>query len=201
MAKAGYDPRVSLEVWSRMERREKGATPDFLSTHPGSEARIQQLKAWMPEALQYYHPGDQIVELLPSPQALDSPAAKGERELLKRIQSINQYVEQQNGERLIAQVLAHELQLSLSTVVQERQQLRVGYGQYAAMRGLSYLGRGSIRNIVADYHQGIPWSEMAQTNGSRINDLTTWLGNLVRTTNAAGRQFRSQQYPSSSRTP
>jgi metalloendopeptidase OMA1, mitochondrial len=201
MAKAGYDPRVSLEVWSRMERREKGATPDFLSTHPGSEARIQQLKAWMPEALQYYHPGDQIVELLPSPQALDSPAAKGERELLKRIQSINQYVEQQNGERLIAQVLAHELQLSLPTVVQERQQLRVGYGQYAAMRGLSYLGRGSIRNIVADYHQGIPWSEMAQTNGSRINDLTTWLGNLVRTTNAAGRQFRSQQYPSSSRTP
>ena len=148
-----------------------------------------------------FRSGDQIVELLPSPQALDSPAAKGERELLKRIQSINQYVEQQNGERLIAQVLAHELQLSLSTVVQERQQLRVGYGQYAAMRGLSYLGRGSIRNIVADYHQGIPWSEMAQTNGSRINDLTTWLGNLVRTTNAAGRQFRSQQYPSSSRTP
>jgi predicted Zn-dependent protease len=101
-----------------MARKERNGPPDFLSTHPGSEARIQQLKAWMPEALQYYRPGEQSVELLPSPQALDSPTAKSERELLKRIQAVNQYVEQQNGERAVAETLAYQLRLGRETVVE-----------------------------------------------------------------------------------
>ena len=48
MAKAGYDPRVALDVWERMARKEKGAPPAFLSTHPGYETRVQQLHAFMP---------------------------------------------------------------------------------------------------------------------------------------------------------
>ncbi len=201
MAKAGYDPRVSLDVWNRMERKEKSASPDFLSTHPGSETRIQQLKAWMPEALQYYRPGNGAVELLPSPQSLDSPVAKTERELLKRIEAINQLVEQQNGERAVAQALAYELRLNLITVVNERQQLRVGYGEYAALRGLSYLGRGSVRNIMSEYQQGRPWATIAQNNGSELNALTDWITNLMRTTNVVGRQLRTQPYRSSPRMP
>lgn len=201
MAKAGYDPRVSLDVWNRMERGGKSATTDFLSTHPGSATRIQQLNAWMPEALQYYQPGDRVVELLPSPQALDSPAAQSERELLKRIQAINQFVEQQNGERAVAQALSYELRLNLSTVVYERQQLKVGYGQYAALRGLSYLGRGSVRNLVAEYQRGSSWSTMAQNNGSGLNALTAWITNLMRTTNTVARQLRTQPYGSSPRMP
>jgi metalloendopeptidase OMA1, mitochondrial len=201
MTKAGYDPRVSLEVWNRMARKEKNAPPDFLSTHPGSEARIQQLTAWMPEALQHYHPGQQSVELLPSPQALDSPTAKSERELLKRIQAINQYVEQQNGERVIAETLAYQLRLNLDTVVRERQQLRIGYGQYAALRGLSALGRGSMSNILAGYQKGSSWSEIAQNNGTRIDVLTNWVGEFIRTTNAVSRQLRSQPYRPSPRMP
>jgi metalloendopeptidase OMA1, mitochondrial len=191
MAKAGYDPRVSLEVWNRMERKEKGAPPDFLSTHPGSETRIQQLKAWMPEALQYYRPGDQVVELLPSPQSLDSLTAKSERLLLQRIQMINQFVAQPRGERVIAEVLAYELRLNLPYIAYERQQLKVGYGQYAALRGLSYLGRGSVRNIIVEYQRGTPWSEIAQNNGSRINELTIWIGSLIRRSNAVARQLGS----------
>jgi predicted Zn-dependent protease len=191
MAKAGYDPRVSLDVWNRMERKEKGATPEFLSTHPGSETRIQQLKAWMPEALQYYRPGDRVVELLPSPQSLDSLTAKSERLLLQRIQMINQFVAQPSGERVIAEVLAYELRLNLPYIAYERQQLKVGYGQYAALRGLSYLGRGSIRNIIVEYQRGTPWSAIAQNNGSRINELTIWIGSLIRRTNAVARQLGS----------
>jgi predicted Zn-dependent protease len=201
MAKAGYDPRISLDVWNRMERKEKGAAPDFLSTHPGSETRIQQLKAWMPEALQYYQPGDRVVEPLPSPQALDSPTARSERELLKRIQAINQFVEQQNGERAVAEALAYELRLNLPTIVNERQQLKVGYGQYAALRGLSYLGRGSVRNIVVEYQRGGSWSTIAQNNASGVNELTAWITNLMRTTNTVARQLRTQPYRSSPRMP
>jgi hypothetical protein len=55
-------------------------------------------------------------------QARDSPTAKNERELLKRIQAVNQYVEQQNGERAVAETLAYQLRLSLGGAP------RIGYG-------------------------------------------------------------------------
>jgi predicted Zn-dependent protease len=91
MAKAGYDPRTALELWQRMEKKEggKGAPPEFLSTHPGYETRVQQLRSFLPEALSYYGPGNGRVESLPSAELLDNPAAKAERALLKRIETIN----------------------------------------------------------------------------------------------------------------
>jgi metalloendopeptidase OMA1, mitochondrial len=194
MAKAGYDPRVALEVWDRMARKEKGAPPAFLSTHPGYETRVQQLRSFMPEALSYYQPTNARAELLPSPESIDSPAARAERELLKRIQAINSYVGEQNGERPVVEALAYQLRLNPQTIVQERQQLRVGYGQYTALRGLSYLGRGSVARIITDYQAGQSWSEIAQSNGSRVNDLTAWIGDVMRTTNDRVRQLRSQPY-------
>ena len=196
MAKAGYDPRVAIDVWERMEKKEggKGVPPEFLSTHPGYERRVQQLRSFMSEALSYYQPSNVRVELLPAPESLDSPAAKSERELLKRIQAINRYVEQQNGERPLVEALAYELRLNPQSVLQERQQLRVGYGQYAALRGVSYLGRGSINRILADYQRGQPWSEIAQAHGTRLNELTVWLNNVIRTTSSAARQPRNQQF-------
>ncbi len=55
MAKAGYDPRVSVGLWERMSALSGGAgPPDFLATHPSSTTRIAQLQEWMPEALQYF---------------------------------------------------------------------------------------------------------------------------------------------------
>jgi metalloendopeptidase OMA1, mitochondrial len=194
MAKAGYDPRVALEVWDRMARKEKGAPPAFLSTHPGYETRVQQLRSFMPEALSYYQPTNARAELLPSPESIDSPAARAERELLKRIQAINSYVGEQNGERPVVEALAYQLRLNPQTIVQERQQLRVGYGQYTALRGLSYLGRGSVARIIADYQVGQSWSEIAQSNGTRVNDLTAWIGDVMRTTNDRVRQLKSQPY-------
>ena len=54
-ADAGYDPRESVHLWERMEQLSGGGGPaEFLSTHPGHETRIQQLKKWMPEALSIY---------------------------------------------------------------------------------------------------------------------------------------------------
>jgi hypothetical protein len=65
----------------------------------------------------------------------------------KKIQAINRYVEQQNGERPVVEALAYELRLTPQSVLQERQQLRAGYGRYAALRGVSYLGRTSLNRI------------------------------------------------------
>jgi predicted Zn-dependent protease len=55
MAMAGYNPQEAISFWQRMAAQKKGAqTPEFLSTHPADETRIQDLKKLLPEAMQYY---------------------------------------------------------------------------------------------------------------------------------------------------
>jgi predicted Zn-dependent protease len=54
MARAGYDPQESIRFWERMERSGGAQPPEFLSSHPSHGHRIQQLQAWMPQALEEY---------------------------------------------------------------------------------------------------------------------------------------------------
>ena len=57
MAKAGYDPRAAVTLWTRMAEAAKGQRPpEFLSTHPSEATRIQQIQGWLPEALKHYRP-------------------------------------------------------------------------------------------------------------------------------------------------
>lgn len=51
MAMAGYDPLEAADLWRRMKAKEDGqAPPEFLSTHPSSETRINNIEKWAPEA-------------------------------------------------------------------------------------------------------------------------------------------------------
>lgn len=55
MSMAGYDPNTAVGFWERMAKMKGGAAPpEFLSTHPSDETRIKNLKALVPEAMQYY---------------------------------------------------------------------------------------------------------------------------------------------------
>ncbi|MFT7424504.1 MAG: putative Zn-dependent protease [Algoriphagus sp.] len=54
MAIAGYDPRQAPVFWERMSANGDAAPPEFLSTHPGPDSRIQKLNQQMPKAMQYY---------------------------------------------------------------------------------------------------------------------------------------------------
>jgi len=59
MARAGYDPRSALRFWKAMvaygEKNRRGRSlPPFLSTHPVDAARIAQIEALMPQALEEY---------------------------------------------------------------------------------------------------------------------------------------------------
>jgi len=55
MAMAGYDPQTAVNFWQRMAAANKGkAPPEFLSTHPAHGTRIQNLREYMPEAMEYY---------------------------------------------------------------------------------------------------------------------------------------------------
>ena len=45
MAKAGFDPRQAVNLWQNMIAASGGRTPQFLSTHPDPQARIQELSS------------------------------------------------------------------------------------------------------------------------------------------------------------
>ncbi len=52
-ADAGYDPRTSIDLWTRMASQ-SGAPPEFLSTHPSENTRIKRLQKMMPKAMKLY---------------------------------------------------------------------------------------------------------------------------------------------------
>lgn len=54
MARAGFDPRQSAELWRNMMAASKGAPPEFMSTHPASENRIKNLESHFGEAMPHY---------------------------------------------------------------------------------------------------------------------------------------------------
>jgi len=52
MAKAGFDPRQSVELWRNMAKVAGAKPPEFLSTHPSGTSRIRDLDARLPSAVQ-----------------------------------------------------------------------------------------------------------------------------------------------------
>jgi metalloendopeptidase OMA1, mitochondrial len=55
MARAGYDPREAIPFWERMgQTAGNGQPPEFMSTHPSHGTRIENLKAFMPRAMEEY---------------------------------------------------------------------------------------------------------------------------------------------------
>lgn len=55
-AMAGYNPEAAITFWERMAASGGQKPPQILSTHPSDQTRINDLKAFMPEAKKYYKP-------------------------------------------------------------------------------------------------------------------------------------------------
>ena len=54
---AGYDIRESVPLWQRMAEKNKGKEPpQFLSTHPSSKKRIENLNNWINQVIINYPP-------------------------------------------------------------------------------------------------------------------------------------------------
>jgi predicted Zn-dependent protease len=54
---SGYDIRESVKLWQRMAAKNKGKEPPvFLSTHPSSKKRIENLNNWITEVMVKYPP-------------------------------------------------------------------------------------------------------------------------------------------------
>ena len=59
MTIAGYDPNETIKLWERMRdytKKKSGTPPEFMSTHPSSENRIENFKKWIPEVKEKYSP-------------------------------------------------------------------------------------------------------------------------------------------------
>jgi predicted Zn-dependent protease len=54
MARAGFDPRESVDLWRNMAEAGGEQPPEFLSTHPAHDTRIENLTDRMSRALKIY---------------------------------------------------------------------------------------------------------------------------------------------------
>ena len=53
-ARAGYDPRAAVRLWEKMGAASSNGPPQFLSTHPAPDNRIQSLNALVPKMMPIY---------------------------------------------------------------------------------------------------------------------------------------------------
>jgi predicted Zn-dependent protease len=77
MAKAGYDPALALDFWRRMMNAPENRVhpPQFMSSHPRDESRIQAMVDFLPKAEQYYVPAVAENPPLMQPNLPRQPAA------------------------------------------------------------------------------------------------------------------------------
>lgn len=53
-ARAGFDPRAAISLWEKMGAANKGAPPQWLSTHPANATRIADMQAALPDVMPLY---------------------------------------------------------------------------------------------------------------------------------------------------
>ncbi len=54
-ARAGYDPQAAIRVWQKMNKATEGKNPpEFLSTHPSGDTRIEQISELLPAVQPLY---------------------------------------------------------------------------------------------------------------------------------------------------
>lgn len=53
-ARAGYNPEAGVTLWQKMLQANKGAPPEFMSTHPAGDSRIQDIQKVLPRVQPLY---------------------------------------------------------------------------------------------------------------------------------------------------
>lgn len=53
-ARAGFDPRAGVTLWQKMSAANRGAPPQWLSTHPSGNSRIAEIEANLPKVMPLY---------------------------------------------------------------------------------------------------------------------------------------------------
>lgn len=53
-ARAGYDPNAAVTLWQKMGAQSNGKPPEWLSTHPSEQSRIQDIQRLIPAVMPLY---------------------------------------------------------------------------------------------------------------------------------------------------
>jgi predicted Zn-dependent protease len=79
MAVSGRDPHKAVEFWQRMSQANRGRKPpEFMSTHPSDQRRIDDLKRLLSEAMPFYERAPEKIEDRPLPLASATTRASEE---------------------------------------------------------------------------------------------------------------------------
>ncbi len=78
-ARAGYDPKAGVTLWQKMLGVNKGAPPEFMSTHPSGATRIQDIEAMLPKVASLYAAADKPPRRYAPPPKPRSTAAQPPR--------------------------------------------------------------------------------------------------------------------------
>jgi len=95
-ARAGYDPAAGITLWEKMSKAAQSAPPQWLSTHPSSQARVDLIKKHLHEVANLYQRAKAAREagagaspMIPVPRQspatanpLPTPATAGDRPFL-----------------------------------------------------------------------------------------------------------------------
>ncbi len=77
--RAGYDPNEAPKLWERMAKLGGSGQPEWLSTHPASEARAATLRAMIPELVEQeknWQPKPKAAPAAPPTKTVDPGAVK-----------------------------------------------------------------------------------------------------------------------------
>lgn len=76
MARAGYDPVAAVTFWQKLSAEGGPRVPEFLSTHPAPEHRIEAIRALIPEANKYRPVGNTASLGAPSSDPVTTPVGR-----------------------------------------------------------------------------------------------------------------------------
>ncbi|CAD5373298.1 Peptidase M48-like protein [Rubrivivax sp. A210] len=68
-ARAGYDPGAGVTLWQKMLAANKGAPPQWMSTHPSGDTRIRDIQGKLPKVLPLYQRAEKPTQRFGPPPA------------------------------------------------------------------------------------------------------------------------------------
>jgi predicted Zn-dependent protease len=77
-ARAGYDPAAGITLWEKMTAAAKGAPPQWMSTHPSGESRIQLIKDHLKDVQSLYERAKAAKAAGSAPDSLRREQSKGD---------------------------------------------------------------------------------------------------------------------------
>jgi predicted Zn-dependent protease len=75
-ARAGYDPRAGVSLWQKMGSANKGAPPQWLSTHPAGKTRIKDIEKNLAKVEPLFARAEKPAKRFEAPKAGEAKAAE-----------------------------------------------------------------------------------------------------------------------------